>query len=137
MQKRIEDFAPSGNYKPYQGTEDQFQITIARYLDTIGAVWFHPANERRTAIATDSRGRRYSPEGRKLQAKGVKKGVPDVMVMNQRKGYNGLAIELKAKRNKPTEDQLIYLGKLRGIGWFVYVSNSLDETLDLIEWYFN
>jgi hypothetical protein len=124
-------------YAAYEGTEDLFQITIARYLNMINALWFHPANERKTRIATDSKGRRFSPEGKKLSMKGVMKGVPDIIILNSRKGYNGMAIELKAKRNKPSPEQIEFLTKMKDAGWFVYVSNSLDEVIDLIDWYFN
>lgn len=72
---------------------------------------FHIANEGKRSVHT----------GAELKRAGLKKGVPDVMLPVARKKYNGLAIELKAGKNKPTEDQKKWLRGLAKEGWLCYV----------------
>lgn len=107
--------------------EDDLQMAVARYLDHTNLVWFHPANERRT-----------SPQaGARLKRKGVKSGVPDVMILTPNSKFNGLAIELKIKPNKPTPNQKKWLKSLLKCGWDCYVVYSLDEFLQIIKQYEN
>jgi hypothetical protein len=124
------------NYPKYKGSEDEFQMKVALYLDLINAVWFHPANERKTKVYINNKGQRFSPEGNKLRAKGVKSGVPDCMILNGRHGWAGLAIELKVGSNTLSASQIEFLTKLNGQGWLCFVSWSLEEVVALLEWYF-
>lgn len=119
--------------------EDALQKAVARLLDTLGLTWFHPANgEARNAIT-----------GAKLKGMGVKAGVPDVMIfdafpepvnddierhLNEIRGtwYFGLAIELKAGKNKPTASQLEWHDRLRKCGWRVEIVYSIDEAIDVL-----
>lgn len=112
--------------RKYEGSEDEFQKSVAIYLNSKGAVWFHPPNG----------GTRNIIEAAKLKAMGVKAGVPDCMIFNKKHGYAGLAIELKVGYNKPSEKQIAFMEKLAGEGWKCVVSHSLDEVCDLIDWYF-
>ena len=68
---------------------------------------------------------------------GVKPGVPDCMILDQKHDYSGLAIELKVGYNKPSEHQLAIFDKLVERNWMVVVSWSLDEVIDLIDWYYD
>jgi len=112
-------------YKKYDGPEDNFQISVAYYLDSLGVLWFHPPNggvrDKGTAI--------------KLKKQGVKPGVPDVCILEPRFQYHGLFIELKVGKNKtqPTQDH--WLKELQKRNYLVKVSYSLDETVDLIDKY--
>lgn len=112
--------------RKYEGSEDEFQKSVAIYLNSKGALWFHPPNG----------GTRNIIEATKLKAMGVKAGVPDCLIFNKRRGYAGLAIELKVKYNKPSELQVAFMERLQGEGWRCLVSNSLDEVCDMIDWYF-
>lgn len=112
-------------YDRYIGKEDQFQKTVSRYLDSLGLIWFHSPNEIKAKV-------QYMA---KRKSMGVKSGVPDVMIFNTNSKYNGLAIELKAGYNKPSESQLEWLDKLTSLGWFAIWSNSLDEVLETIDNY--
>lgn len=107
--------------------EDNLQMAVARYLDHCpNVIWYHVANERRT-----------SPQaGRRLKNKGVKSGVPDVMILNAENGFNGLAIELKIKGGRLTENQKNWLLKLDRINYKTAVCFSLDEAIDVINQYF-
>lgn len=114
-------------YKRYAGSEDMFQKSVAKYLNAINAFWFHCPNG----------GSRHALEALKLKDMGVKAGIPDCMILDQRHGYSGLAIELKVGYNKPSEHQLAIFDKLVERKWMVIVSWSLDETINLIDNYYN
>lgn len=110
----------------YKGSEDNFQKSVARYLDMIGAFWFHCPNG----------GSRNGIEAAKLKAMGVKPGIPDCLILDQRRGYSGLAIELKVGYNKPSEQQYEQFDKLVVRNWMVVVSWSLEEVIKAIDWYY-
>jgi len=105
--------------------EDTLQKQVAKYLDLTGALWCHVANERKTSFQA----------GRRLKAKGVKSGVPDCMIFNNNQQYNGLALELKVKPNKPTKNQKEWLRRLSNKGWKCEVVYSFDEAQQIIEDY--
>ena len=117
----------SGPFKKYIGKEDDFQKSVAKYLDNLQATWFHCPNG----------GSRNAIEATKLKAMGTKPGVPDCLILDQLKGFSGLAIELKVGYNKPSELQLAFLDKLVAQNWLVIVSWSLDEVITVIDWYYN
>lgn len=112
--------------RKYTGSEDEFQKSVALYLNSKGATWFHSPNG----------GSRNIIEATKLKAMGVKPGVPDVLIFNKKRGYSGLAIELKVKYNNVTLAQIDFLERLSAEGWHTLVSWSLDEVCDTIDWYF-
>ncbi len=56
-------------------------------------------------------------EMNELGADRVKAGIPDCMILDQRHGYSGLAIELKVGYNKPSEHQLAIFDKLVERKW--------------------
>lgn len=68
----------------------------------------------------------------KAKAAGMLPGEHDVKLPVARGGFNGLSIELKAGRNKPTEDQLWYGSRLVSEGWCVEYLWSWEEAMDLI-----
>lgn len=123
------------HWKKYIGSENDFQITVATHLDLLGVLWNHSAGERKTKMRQDKNGGWFSPEGNILKMKGVKSGVPDVMIYEGDGGYRGLAIELKVGYNKPSEHQESWLEQLRKRQWQTHWSNSLDEVLFIIECY--
>ena len=118
---------PNPKYNKYVGSEDALQKSVAKYLDSVGAFWYHCPNG----------GSRNGIEAAKLKAMGVKPGVPDCMILDQKHDYSGLAIELKVGYNKPSEHQLAIFDKLVERNWMVVVSWSLDEVIDLIDWYYD
>jgi len=117
---------PHPLYKKYQGSEDNFQKAVARYLDTLGAFWFHCPNG----------GSRNAIEASKLKGMGVKAGIPDCLILDQQRGFVGMAIELKVGYNKPSEQQLSIFDNLVAANWLVLVSWSLDEVIEMIDYYY-
>ena len=107
--------------------EDGLQKSVAKYLDLKKVVWCHVANERKTSFQA----------GKRLKSKGVKSGVPDCLIFNPVGNYIGLALELKIKPNKPTENQKKWLLELSVLGWECKVAYDLDEAIKIIEDYLN
>ncbi len=105
--------------------EDDLQMATARYLDLVSVVWFHPANERKTSIQA----------GERLKKKGVKSGVPDVLIFEPKGRHNGLAIELKIKPNVITANQKGWLKRLEMKSWFCAVCYNIDEVIETVENY--
>lgn len=107
--------------------EDQLQISAARYLDVLGLLWCHVANERQTSRM----------RGGKLKKMGVKPGVPDILVFEARGEYCGLAIELKVGHNKPTPTQLQWMLDLEKRGWKVALCKDIDCVIENVDKYLN
>ena len=125
-------------FNKYQGSEDSFQISVARFLDNIPALknkWTHIANEGKTDLRRNSKGQVYSLTGAKNKAKGKKKGLPDVMIFKRNANFIGYAIELKVGYNKPSPEQNEWLKSLENEGWKTLVSYSLDEVIYEVEKY--
>ncbi len=105
--------------------EDKLQCDVAELLtDILDWRWNHCPNE----------GRRNPRTGALLKKKGMKRGVPDVMIYERweidhewnDRGH-GVAIELKIGRNKPTTDQCAWLDALEQRGWKVATCRTLAE----------
>ena len=62
-------------------------------------------------------------------------GVPDLLIFNTNKEFNGLAIELKYGRNKPTKHQRDMLDCLKKCGWKAVWSNDFEEVKTIIDQY--
>lgn len=108
-------------------TEDQLQTSVARYLDVSGYPWFHCPNG----------GSRNPIEGAKLKGMGVKRGVPDVLIVQPTDQHCGLAIELKVGRNRQTPEQKDWQEVLIGCGWAYEVCRSLDEVMEVVDRHYN
>ncbi len=80
-------------------------------------------------------GKRTRFEQYKFKILGAVAGMPDVMIFDPKSNLSGLAIEIKAGYNKPTENQKKCLRELENRNWEVFWSNSLDEILDRIDNY--
>ncbi len=109
----------------YIGKEENFQKTVACYLDSLGVLWFHPPNEIRTNVS-------YLKKRKSL---GVKSGVPDIVILEPKGKWGGLFIELKVGYNKPSENQKKFLERLKMNNYKTLVSWSLDKVMDEIDCY--
>ena len=81
-------------------------------------------------------GKRNKKEAYFLKKTGVKAGVPDLCVPVARKGYHGLYIEMKYKKNKPTDNQLEWIRTLTDNGYLAKVCVGAKEAIKLLNWYF-
>ena len=105
--------------------EDDLQMQVASYLDLLNVTWCHVANERKAKPQA----------GARLKRKGVKSGVPDCLIFDCCNGFNGLAIELKIKPNKPTVNQLGWLLSLEDIGWKTWTCYTFEDAKETIDEY--
>lgn len=81
---------------------------------------------------------RSCPQAVILKREGLTAGVPDVCWPVPRGRYHGLYIEHKAPdAPKPGEEQAQFIADLRNLGYFVHVSRQCDESVRLIEAYWN
>ena len=71
-----------------------------------------------------------------MKAAGYLRGIPDLLIFEPSGDYNGLAIELKAGKGKPSPHQLEALKSLRARGWRAEVSTGWDDTVELLNEYF-
>lgn len=110
--------------------EDQLQKSVARLLDFSGLVWSATAN----GAFLQGNSQQRAIRGMRLKQHGVKNGVPDVLIFDRcMSGFpNGLAIELKVGKNKPTPTQIEWRDKLRKCGWRWECCYTLDEVTELL-----
>ena len=118
----------NGFYKYLTG-EDHLQHSVINYLrmQYPKALWAHVPNE----------GRRSPFERFKFKHLGGKSGIPDLMIFTPNDYYNGLAIELKYKKNKPTENQRVWLIQLEDNKWKSIWLNDYDLCVEAIDKYFS
>ena len=87
-------------------------------------------------VKSDQAGMYTHPaQAQKAKAAGMRPGYPDIEVPCQRRGYAGLHIEMKAGKNKPTEDQKWWLEKLAEEGRKTTVCYSAREAWEWLSWY--
>ena len=72
-------------------------------------------------FAIPNGGHRDPRTAAQLKAEGVKAGVPDICLPVSRGGHHGLWLELKAGKNKPTEQQDNWHRELKRQGYAVHV----------------
>lgn len=109
----------------------------------------HLSNERNTAVKLSKNGRYYSPAGKKLQAMGQQKGMPDYVLFVPVDPYPGLFFEVKVihksfdyesgkqikNKTYPNEDQRKKLVSLYEMGYAVDVVWTLRQAIDLVSSY--
>ena len=86
---------------------------------------FHCPNEAKRSAAL----------GFELKRLGMKKGVPDLLLLAPKGNYIGLAIEMKYGKNKCTIDQVLWLDWLYKQGYMCKICYSADEGIEVIKKY--
>ena len=102
--------------------ESQLQIAVASYLDRalmLGACWFHVPNE----------GKRSCVTGRNLKRQGLKKGVPDCVIIYRGRAY---FIELKTAKGRLQPEQKDFADVLEMCGAGFKVCRSLNEVQEAL-----
>lgn len=70
-----------------------------------------------------------------LKAEGVRPGIPDLLLLVPRKGYHGLAIEMKFGKNELSGAQASEVARLERDGYDVFVCWSWEDAARHIAWY--
>ena len=107
--------------------EYELQKAVCRYLDVKYKDVFYngSAGGMRTFLSVAKR----------MKATGYKSGFPDLFLYEARKGYNGLAIELKVKGNYASPKQKEVLQLLNDKGYLAKVCTDIDQTIETIDAY--
>lgn len=90
---------------------------------------------KRFIIHIPNEGKRSPRYGKLLQDLGMRRGVFDLFVMLGRHGYYGAWIELKSKKGKLSEEQLIFQNDMQEQNYFTAVCYTIEEALETINWY--
>lgn len=106
-------------------SERDEQVAVVQYLDYMGLLYFHPANEAKRSYKLASM----------LKAEGLKAGVPDLVICEPVGKYHGLFIEMKFGKNKPTEAQKEWLDQLARRGYAVAICYTAESAIKVIENY--
>lgn len=93
--------------------------------------------ELKLLFAVPNGGLRNPAVAGKLKAEGVKAGVPDILLPVARKGYYGLAIEMKSRTGRLGDDQKEWLRALEDVNWKTAVCYSEKEASAVITDYLN
>lgn len=80
-------------------------------------------------------GKRSQWTGARMRSEGLKSGVPDLCLPVARSGYHGLYIEMKAGKNRPTDNQLAWLEALEAQGYKTAVCYGWEAAKNVIEAY--
>ena len=113
------------------GSESEEQIALFQWAEVMSGK--HP--ELALMYHIPNGGARYAATAGRLNAEGVKSGVPDLCLPVARGAFHGLYIEMKVKPNKPTKLQLVWLSELSKQGYQTNVCYSWQEAADVIEKY--
>lgn len=80
-------------------------------------------------------GSRNKQEASNLKKQGVKSGVPDICLPVSRGKYHGLYIEMKAGKNKATDNQSKWLEALNNQGYVAVVCVGCAQAVEVITKY--
>lgn len=89
-------------------------------------------------VAIPNGGYRRLLEAKRMKATGTSAGFLDLILPVARRGYHGLAIEMKragGKRHDISPDQYDWIGALWNQGWYATVAFGWDEARSAIEHY--
>lgn len=116
-------------FHKYLGAEDHLQHLVMNYLriQYPNVLAIHVPNE----------GKRSPFVQYKFKYLGGMPGIPDVIVFKANSTYDGLAIELKVKPNKPTKAQKEFLTSLSDSGWYATWCDSYEQAVETIRQYFS
>ena len=110
----------------FQSSEYDEQVVVVQYCDLKHIACF----------AIPNGGSRNKVEAARMQASGVKAGVPDLCIPVPSGQYHSLYIEMKYGKNKTSPAQDAWIERLRKLGHKVCVCYGAGEAIDEIEKYF-
>ena len=107
--------------------EHQLQVACVK--------WFRYQYPHELIWATPNGGQRNAIVGAKMKAEGALAGVPDLTIPKPAHDYNGLFIEMKAGKNKPTPEQKEIMNKLTAYGYKCEVCYTLAGFIEVVNDY--
>ena len=75
--------------------------------------------------------------GSTLSQAGYRKGTPDLLIFEARKGYHALFIEVKTETGKPSKEQLEFAVQLMKRGYYHNFCYGYEQAIKTITNYFN
>ena len=121
--------------------EHDHQVTLIQWANMQSGLYpelallFAIPNGAATRHIRGKNGKWYSPEGKKLKAEGLKRGVPDLFLPVARQGYHGLFIEMKRPGEKPRPEQVEWLEALQAQGYMATVCDGFEDAMQAISEY--
>mgnify|MGYP003114906570 FL=1 len=110
--------------------EYQLQKAVCQYLDLNNVLY---------CGSMGGQYQKYHSQRNKAKATGYKRGFPDLFIYEisriDDKLYCGLAIELKVKYNKPTNEQRWWIYQLKDRGYKAHICTGIDEAIQIIDDY--
>lgn len=97
--------------------------------------WFRLAYPRELLVHCPNGGFRDAREAAKFKEMGVRAGFPDLFLYHAAGGFHGLAIELKAGKNKQSPLQVEIQAILEARGYVYVVVRNFDEFREVVEAY--
>lgn len=116
----------------------QSLATVSEYIHQVNLIkWFDLMHKEFAGrlFAIPNGGQRNIIVAKKLKAEGVRKGVFDLMLPVQRRGFAGLFIEMKKLKGRPTESQLDWYNFLNDQGYCATICYGFDDAVKEIENY--
>lgn len=80
-------------------------------------------------------GQRHVAVAAKLKSEGVKSGVPDVFLPVARNGKHGLFLEFKTEKGRLSENQKLWLTRLKEQGYATGVPRSFMDAKEMVMHY--
>lgn len=122
--------AKNNPFEKFLGEEDHTHRGLITYIKVcypnFSRYVAHPPNE----------GMRSAFQRFKITWLGVSPGLPDILFFFPMHGYHGLALEVKSKKGKATENQLTWLANLATCGWRTEIVNDMGQGQKIIDEYF-
>lgn len=86
-------------------------------------------------VAFPNEGKRSKITGSRMKQRGLRAGIPDLVLLVKNEKYIGMFIEMKYGKNKTTQNQKVWLSLLSTIGYKCVVCYSFEEAKTAIENY--
>lgn len=104
------------------------QIKVCEYVRQCTDLPFiHIANERRTS----------PQQGALLKRMGVVSGVADIFIPRAARRRNGLFIELKTLKGKPSPAQIKFLDDMNAENYFALICYGAEEAIETIKTFYD
>lgn len=115
----------------------QFELKLSEHEIQLSCIiWFRYQYPEHLIYAIPNGGQRNKIVAAKLKEEGVLSGVPDLHIPVAKGIYHGLYIEMKAGKNKLTDNQITIIDKLKNEGYKCAVCYSLYQFSNVVNEYF-